>query len=68
MIAESGGQMAPPVGTAGVQEITDADLAGKRSGFSGIVWTILISVAGAGAIVGAIAGFVRLKRNLVEKE
>lgn len=68
VIAESGGQMAPPVGAAGVQEITDADLAGKRSGFSGIVWTILISVAGAGAIVGAIAGFVRLKRNLAEKE
>lgn len=54
---------APPVGAAGVQEITDADLAGKRSGLSGILWTILISVAGAGVIVGAIAGFVKLKRR-----
>lgn len=66
--AENDGQMAPPVGAAGVQEITGADLAGKRSGFSGIVWTIIISVAGAGVIVGAIAGFVKLKRSLAEKE
>lgn len=57
---------APPVGAAGMQEITDADLARKKSGLSGILWTLVISVAGAGVIVGAIAGFVKLRRNWTE--
>ncbi len=57
---------APPVGAAGMQEITDADLARKKSGLGGIFWTLVISVAGAGVIVGAIAGFVKLRRNWKE--
>lgn len=64
---ENGEQVAaPPVGAAGMQEITDADLARKKSGLGGIFWTLVISVAGAGVIVGAIAGFVKLRRNWTE--
>lgn len=55
-----------PLGDTGMQEITDADIAGRKSGISGLLWTILISVAGAGIIVGAIAGYVRMKRKWSE--
>lgn len=67
MAAENNAQLAaPPVAAGGMQEITDDDLAGKKSGQNGILWTIVISVAGAGVIVGAIAGYVKLKRKWTE--
>lgn len=67
MAAENNAQLAaPPVAAGGMQEITDDDLAGKKAGQNGILWTIVISVAGAGVIVGAIAGYVKLKRKWTE--
>lgn len=61
---ESSDQMtSPPVAAGGMQEITDADLAGQKSGSGGILWTIVIAVAGAAVIVGAIAGYVRFKKK-----
>lgn len=64
--AESNEQLASPPAAAGIQEITDADLAGRKSGFGENLLIIVISLAGAGMIVGAIAGYVKLKRKWTE--
>ncbi len=45
------------------QESTDTDAADRKTGSSSLLWTILISVAGAAVIVGAIAVYARIKRN-----
>lgn len=51
----------PPAGGKGVQEITDADVAGNKSGIGEIVWTIVISLGGAGVVVGGLAAYVKMK-------
>ncbi len=54
----------PPVAGSGVQEITDADVAGNKSGIGEILWTIGIAVAGAGAVVAGLGVYVKVKRRM----
>lgn len=56
----------PPVGANGMQEITDADIVGKKTGIGEILWTIGISVAGAGAVVAGLGAYVKIKRRLTK--
>ena len=47
-------------------ESSDDGEAGEGSRMRDIFWTILLSMAGAGIIVGGIAAYVRVRRNWEE--
>lgn len=57
---------APGVEDDAAPESGDDGKAGEGSRMRDIFWTILLSMAGAGIIVGGIAVYVRIRRNWEE--
>ena len=56
----------PLSGNDDVQNRGAVEVVNESSGISSLLWTILIALAGAGVIVGVIAGYVRIRRKWSE--
>lgn len=64
---ESMGDVSKPLsGNDDVQNRGAVEVVNESSGISSLLWTILIALAGAGVIVGVIAGYVRIRRKWSE--
>ena len=56
----------PLSGDDDVRNSGAVEIVNESSGIGSLLWTILIALAGAGVIVGVIAGYVRIRRKWSE--